>query len=125
MRLSRAASLPILALLSATGVLADVEGVRNPPTFTSEETQLIAKDARLTAAAQHCSWALRQALDLLDDLRHGASSRLAISPEPCRLPRGTNEQGRASTDEGALDILKILKEAAGQGTARLRQGTAR
>ncbi|HEX5959102.1 MAG TPA: hypothetical protein VFY92_10675 [Hyphomicrobiaceae bacterium] len=125
MRLCQAATLLILALLSATDVLADVEGVRNPPAFTSEETQLIAKDARLTAAAQHCSWALRQAFDLLDDLRHGAGSRLAISPEPCRLPGGSGQQGRASSDEGALDILKILKEAAGQGSSRLGQGTAR
>ena len=84
--------------------------------FTPEEVALIAKDARLTQAVKACPWQLRQALDAWDDIRSGARPQ-PIEAEPCRVPADDGMGGRAS-DEAALDILKILKEAAGQGTAR-------
>jgi hypothetical protein len=107
------AALAILALTAATAAVADVAAVRDPPPFTRAEQDLIKGDRRLSEAAKVCPWSLRQALDIWDGIRRG--SRLAVEPEPCRIaPTGP---GRAS-DEGALDILKILKEAAGQGTSR-------
>jgi hypothetical protein len=115
-----AAGLCIGAAVSAAVVLgnvwADVRAVPNPPTFTPEEVALIAKDARLTQAVKACPWQLRQALDAWDDIRNGARPQ-PIEAEPCRVPADDGMGGRAS-DEAALDILKILKEAAGQGTAR-------
>jgi hypothetical protein len=115
-----AAGLGIGAAVSVTVVLgnvrADVRAVPTPPTFTPEEVALIAKDARLTQAAKACPWQLRQALDTWDDIRNGARPQ-PIEAEPCRVAADDGTGGRAS-DEAALDILKILKEAAGQGTAR-------
>jgi len=113
MRLRRAASLWIAALMSATGVLADMKGVRNSPSFTGEEIGLIGRDPRLIDVVPRCARQLRQALDMLKDMNRG--SRLGAVLEPCAA--ATGGQGRAS-DEGALDILKILKEASGQGAGR-------
>src|SRR5262245_43040658 len=112
MSLRRAASLSIVVLLSAPWALADVPGVRTPPSFTTEEIELIGRDKRLVDAAQACAWQLRQALDLQAETSQG--SRMGVQVEPCAV--GGGNQGRAS-DEGALDILKILKEASGQGTS--------
>jgi hypothetical protein len=112
MRLRRAASLWVAAFMSATGVLADVKGVRNPPSFTGEEIGLIGRDQRLMDIAPRCARHLRQALDILKDMSLG--SRVGAVLEPCPPANG---QGRAS-DEGALDILKILKEASEQGAGR-------
>jgi hypothetical protein len=95
---------------------ADVRAVPAPPTFTPEEVALIARDARLTQAVKACPWQLRQALDAWDDIRNGARPQ-PMEVEPCRVPADDGTGGRAS-DEAALDILKILKEAAGQGTSR-------
>jgi hypothetical protein len=117
MRLRRAASLWIAALMSATGVLADMKGVRNSPSFTGEEIGLIGGDPRLIDVAPRCARQLRQALDMLNDMSLG--SRVGVVLEPC--PAVTGGQGRAS-DEGALDILKILKEASEQGAGRSGRG---
>lgn len=107
----RTACLSIMALVSATAVLADVTGVRNPPSFSREEMEIVSKDKRLVYAARNCARSLRQAFDMLADKRD--ASRVAV--EPCPLP--SDGPGRAS-DEGALDILKILKEAAEQDSSR-------
>lgn len=114
----RAASLLLLALMSVESAQADIAAVRNPPSFTHEERRIIEKDERLGHIVTNCAWQLRQAFDFLDDLRHGSRG---VAPDPCRLP---NDTARAS-DEGALDILKILKEAAGQGTSRAGQPRSR
>jgi hypothetical protein len=119
MSLRQAASLSIVAFMSATGVLADVRGVRSPPSFTSQEIELIGRDKRLVDATRRCAWQLRQALDLLGDT--GLDSRVGVRLEPCIV--GSDGRERAS-DEGALDILKILKEASEQGTSRMGRGAA-
>jgi hypothetical protein len=110
MRLRRAASLWIAAVTSATWALADVKAVRTSPSFTPQEIELIGKDERLIGVAKQCAWQLRQALDALPELN--SSSRVGVMLEPC-LPSA----GRAS-DEGALDILKILRDASDQGAGR-------
>jgi hypothetical protein len=119
MRLRQAAGLWTAALLSATGALADVKGVRIPPSFSPQEIELIGKDARLVGAARQCAWQLRQALDALADA--GQGSRVGTAPEPCQL--GSGGPGRAS-DEGALDILKILRDISEQGAGRSGGGDA-
>jgi hypothetical protein len=108
MSLRRAASLSIVALISATWALAEMRGVRSPPSFTSDEVELIGRDQRLVDATRGCAWQLRQALDLQAAISHG--SRLGVLLEPCQI--------RRASDEGALDILKILKEASEQGPNR-------
>src|SRR5262245_28067715 len=113
MSLRRAASLSIVALMSASWALADVRGVRNPPSFTTEEIELIGRDKRLIDATRGCAWQLRQALDLQSEMSRG--SRVGVQLDPCVI--GSEGRGRAS-DEGALDILKILKEASEQGASR-------
>ena len=68
--------------------------------------ELIHKDkrGRLMHAARRCAWHLRHALD---SLRYGPSD---WPPQrPC-LPPGETR----GSDEGALDILKILREASGE-----------
>jgi hypothetical protein len=117
MRLRQAAGLWIAALMSATGALADVQGVRIPPSFTPQEAELIGRDPRLVGITKRCAWQLRQALDALADMHKG--SRVGIVLEPC--PAASSKQGRAS-DEGALDILKILKDVSEQGTGRSAEG---
>jgi hypothetical protein len=114
MHLRRAASLLIAAFLSVPAALADMKGVPNPPAFSREELALISRDARLTYAARTCPWALRRALDVWDDIQRGVRPS-PLQPEPCRPP---GEEASRASDEAALDILKILKEAAGQGTSR-------
>ena len=109
---SQTASLLIALAVSTTAVLADVQGSRNPPTFTPEETALIKRDSRLVAAAQEHPWHLRCALDTWDEIRRSAQAKR----EPC--PPLPPEPGRAST-EGPFDLLQILKEAAG-GSATKR-----
>lgn len=109
----RTACLSILALMSASAGLADVTGARNPPSFSREEMEIVNKDKRLVYAAGSCARSLRQAFDILADKR--PATRAAVEPEPCPLP--SDGPGRAS-DEGALDILKILKEAAGQDSSQ-------
>jgi hypothetical protein len=104
------AGLLVAAAVATTAVLADVRGGPNPPTFTPDETALINRDPRLTAAAKEHPWHLRCALDAWNDLRSGARK-----PEAC--PELPPEPGRAST-EGPFDLLQILKEAAGGGTKR-------
>ena len=79
------------------------------PSFTSEEIELIHKDKsrKLLHAARRCAWQLRHALDRL---RYGAGD---WPPQrPCMLPRGESTRG---SNEGALDILKILREASEEG----------
>jgi hypothetical protein len=117
MRLRQATSLWIAALMSATGALADVRGVRIPPTFTAEEIALIGRDPRLVGVTKRCAQQLRQALDALTEKSPG--SRVGLAPEPCLT--GSTGHGRAS-DEGALDILKILKDVSEQGTSRSGPG---
>lgn len=117
MRLRQAASLWIAALLSASCALADVKSARVPPRFTPPEIELIGKDARLVGATRSCAHQLRQALDALAAAEQG--SRVGIVVEPC----GSAGAGRAS-DEGALDILKILKDVSGQGSSRSGKGDA-
>ena len=117
MRLRQATSLWIAALMSATGALADVRGVRIPPTFTAEEIALIGRDPRLVGVTKRCAQQLRQALDALTETDQG--SRVGVAPEPCLT--GSTSHGRAS-DEGALDILKILKDVSEQGTSRSGPG---
>jgi hypothetical protein len=114
MTLRRTASLSIAALVSVTTALADVKSAPNPPVFTSEEVALINRDPRLIYAARTCPWQLRRTLDVWDRIRHGANPS-PIEPEPCGP--ADEDMGRAS-DEASLDILKILKEAADQGTKR-------
>jgi hypothetical protein len=114
MRLRRAASLWIAAVTSATCAIADVKAVRTPPSFTAQEIDLIGKDERLVGVAKHCAWQLRQALDLLAELSSG--SRVGVALEPCLPP-----VSRAS-DEGALDILKILRDVSDQGAGRSAGG---
>lgn len=114
MRLRQAASLWIAALMSTTGALADVRAVRSPPSFTAQEIELIGKDARLVGVAKRCAHQLRQALDVLKDLDASSHSRVGMAIEPCPASSG---HGRAS-DEGALDILKILKDVSEQGVSR-------
>src|SRR5262249_13811523 len=92
---------------------ADVRGVRIPPSFTAQEIELISKDARLLGAAKRCAQQLRQALDALNDA--SAGSRVGVAPQLC--PADSGSPGRAS-DEGALDMLKILKDISEQGTGR-------
>ncbi|MBO0763768.1 MAG: hypothetical protein J2P50_04140 [Hyphomicrobiaceae bacterium] len=104
------AGLLIAAALAATAVLADVNGVPNPPSFSAEETQLISRDPRLAAAAKEHPWHLRCALDAWNDLRRGVR-------RPAACPELPPDPGRAST-EGPFDLLQILKEAAGGGTKR-------
>lgn len=110
MHLPQLAGLTLAAALSATAVLADVRGVPSAPTFTPEETALIARDPRLVAAAQEYPGHLRCALDAWNAIRRGEQT-----PEPC--PELPPDPGRAST-EGSFDLLQILKEAAGGGTKR-------
>jgi hypothetical protein len=119
MRLHQAASLWMAALISATGALADVRGVRVPPSFTAQEAEVIGRDPRLVGVAKRCGPQLRQALDALAEM--GRGSRVGMAVEPCRT--GSSGPGRAS-DEGALDILKILKDASEQGTGRSGGGDA-
>jgi hypothetical protein len=119
MRLHQAASLWIAALVSATGALADVRGVRIPPSFTAQEAEVIGRDPRLVGIAKRCARQLRQAFDALTDTSQG--SRVGTAVEPCRA--ASSSPGRAS-DEGALDILKILKDASGQGAGRSGGGDA-
>ncbi len=114
MSLRRTASLSVSLLLSATAALADVKSAPNSPTFTPEELALINRDPRLIYAARVCPWQLRRTLDAWDKFRHGTNPA-PVQPEPCG--QADEDMGRAS-DEAALDILKILKEAAGQGTKR-------
>ena len=116
MSLPRSAGLLIAALTPAAAVLADVVGAPHPPTFTPEEMAIINRDARLIDAAEHEAWRLRCALDAWKGIRRSAPpAREQREPDPCaEAPADT---GRASA-EGALDLLKILKEAAGQGTSR-------
>jgi hypothetical protein len=113
--LRQTASLLIAAVALAPAVVADAGGT--PPAFTPEELALIARDARLRYAARACPQQLRRALDTWSDPRGGVSPA-PVLPEPCR-PSGDDaaDMGRAS-DEAALDLLKLLKEAAGQGTSR-------
>jgi hypothetical protein len=113
MRLRQAVGLLIAALIPATGALADVRGVRNPPSFTAQEAELIGRDPRLVGITKRCGQQLRQALDALAGMKQG--SRVGIVIEPC--PAAANRQDRAS-DEGALDILKILKDISEQGAGR-------
>jgi hypothetical protein len=113
--LRQAAIVLAAALVWAAAARADMRGGPNPPTFTPEEMQLIGRDARLTFASKTCPWQLRRALDAWDDIRRGVRPA-PLRPGPCRS-RDDEFSGRAS-DEAALDILKILKEAAGQGTSR-------
>ena len=109
------ASLSFAILLSATAAaLADVKSAPNPPSFTPEELALINRDPRLIYAARACPWQLRRTLDAWDKIRRGDNPS-PLQPEPCG--QADEDMGRAS-DEAALDILKILKEAAGQGTKR-------
>jgi hypothetical protein len=117
MHLRQAASLWIAALMCATGAFADVRGVRLPPAFTAEEIDLISRDPRLLGATKLCARQLRQALDALAEITNG--SRVGMVQEPC--PTGSTGHGRAS-DEGALDILKILKDISEQGTSRSGPG---
>jgi hypothetical protein len=117
MRLRQAATLWTSALLLATGALADVKGVRVPPSFTPKEIDLIGRDARLVGAAKLCAHQLRQALDALAEADRG--SRVGTAVEPCTT--GPGGPGRAS-DEGALDILKILKDISEQGSGRAGGG---
>jgi hypothetical protein len=112
MRLRQATSLWIAALVSATGALADVRGVRLPPSFTAQEAEVIGRDPRLVGVAKRCAPQLRQAFDMLADVSVG--SRVGMVVEPCPA---SSTPGRAS-DEGALDILKILKDASGQDAGR-------
>jgi hypothetical protein len=110
MSLPRLACL-LAALLSATAALADIKGVANPPVFTPAELELINRDSRLIDATRICPWRLRRALDAL----HGQAARPTGAAVPCT--DADDDVGRAS-NEGALDLLKLLKEAAGQGKAR-------
>lgn len=86
----------------------------NPPSFTREELELVRKNEKLVHAARNCPWELRRAFDVLDDINRGV--RPAVLPGPCRS--SSDDTGARASDEGALDILKILKEASGQGTSR-------
>ena len=72
MRLRQATSLWIAALMSATGALADVRGVRIPPSFTAQEAEVIGRDPRLVGIAKRCARQLRQAFDALADASHGS-----------------------------------------------------
>jgi hypothetical protein len=111
MHLRRAASLWVATLISATGAVAELKGERVPPSFTVQEIELINRDARVAGAAKRCAWQIRRALDAISG-KAAATSRVG-EPEPTICPPGTS---RAS-DEGALDIMKILKEAE-KGTSR-------
>jgi hypothetical protein len=108
MHARQAAGLLIAAAVLTPTALADVKGGPNPPRFTPEETTLIQRDPRLTAAASEHPWHLRCALDAWNDLRRDPAAK----PEPC--PQLPPEPGRASA-EGPFDLLQILKEAAGGG----------
>ena len=110
MRLRQATSLWIAALMSATGALADVRGVRIPPSFTAQEAEVIGRDPRLVGVAKRCARQLRQAFDALADTSQ--DSRVGTVVEPCRAASGS--PGRAS-DEGALDILKNPEGCLGAG----------
>jgi hypothetical protein len=114
MSLRRTASLSVTLMLSVTAALAEVKSTPNPPAFTAEEIALINRDPRLIYAARACPWQLRRTLDAWDKIRRGANPS-PVPSEPCGQTE--DDMGRAS-DEAALDILKILKEAAGQGTKR-------
>ena len=124
MNLNRSAGLLIAAWISATAALADVKGVTSLPTFTPEEMELINRDSRLILATKTCAWRLRRALDILEDIRHGAGrTQVAAEATLCSLP--AEDGGRAST-EGSFDLLQILKEAAGQsGNRSIELGPAR
>jgi hypothetical protein len=114
MSLHRTASLSVSLLLSLTAALAEEKSAPNPPAFTPEEVALINRDPRLVYAARACPWQLRRTLDAWDRIRSGVDPS-PVPSEPCG--QSDDDMGRAS-DEAALDILKILKEAAGQGTKR-------
>jgi len=116
MSLHRTAGALIATCVSATAVLADVRGVRNPPAFTPTEMQLINKDARLIDANRSCPWQLRHALDVWEDMR-GATRPAHASAQSVLCTQTPEDSGRASA-EAALDLLKILREVAGQSTNR-------
>jgi hypothetical protein len=111
--LKHAAAAATAVLIWAPAALAEVRGAAALPAFTPAEQALIGRDAKLAYAAKVCPRQLRQALDAWNDIRRGVPPE--AEPEPCRDP--DDDLGRAS-DEAALDILKIIKEAAGQGTSR-------
>jgi hypothetical protein len=123
MPLRLVASLWVATLLSATAAFAELRGVRVSPSFTLEEIGLIGRDARLAGAAKRCAWQIRQALDALAAKSDETTSRVGVAgPDPCPpVPHGPSGSGRAS-DEGALDILKILKDVSEQGTGRSGEG---
>jgi hypothetical protein len=77
------------------------------PSFTSEEMALIYRDSKLKAALPRCAWQVRQ---VLDSLLHGVQTGQPV--RPCR----TGSESSRGSDEGALDILKILREASGEST---------
>ncbi len=92
---------------SGGGDLADGGAGSTSPTFTSDELDLIRKNKNLIYATRHCAWQLRRALD---SLHYGARDWPPQRPCPLR-PLGDSTRG---SDEGALDILKILREASGE-----------
>jgi hypothetical protein len=109
----RATGLAIAVLAWVPAALGEARDPPKPLPLTAEELALVSRDARLVYVLRTCPMQLRQALDAWNDIRRGIPP--AVEPGPCRDPE--DDLGRAS-DEAALDILKILKEAAGQGTSR-------
>lgn len=110
----RTIGLLMAAWLSATAAVADAGGAS--ASFTAEEMELINRDARLVDAAKTCPRQLRRALDVRKGRGGGANPGHAqTEPVPCTP--AAQDAGRSSA-EGALDLLKLLKEAAGQSTNR-------
>jgi hypothetical protein len=111
--LRQAAGLLAAALVSAAAAHAELRGSPNP-TFTPEEVALIGRDPRLVRLVRVCPVQMRRGLDAWHEIRRGGAA--PKEPVVCRLATDA-DVGRGS-DEAALDILTILKEAAGQGTNR-------
>lgn len=108
----------LIVFASATGTLADLRGVPDrPPLFTAEELALLETNPALADVAWTNPFLVRTLLDDLEranaaDQEPGMLEQIDDAGKSLIEANPALDRGLRSSPEAALDLIKIIKEAA-------------